>query len=107
MTSVWAEADAARIDPAAAAQVPLVDGAERTGLASGVIYWDMWPVQDDAGRPAAIAGRELWMALTAPDRQDPSLRHFEAKIRLLERIGAGWRDLGPVLPDTAVPYERE
>lgn len=107
MTSDWTEADAARIDPAAAAQVPIVDGAKRTGLASGVIYWDMWPIQDDTGRPATIAGRELWMALTAPDRQDPSLRHFEAKIRLLERTGAGWRDLGPVLPDTAVPYERE
>jgi len=45
--------------------------------------------------------------LTAPDRGDPALRHFEAKIHWIERSGSSWVDLGPVLPDFAVPYERE
>jgi levansucrase len=47
------------------------------------------------------------MALTAPDRGDPALRHFEAKIHLIERRNGEWHDLGPVLPDRTVPYERE
>jgi levansucrase len=67
----------------------------------------MWPVQDAHGGRVVVAGRELWMALTAPDRGDPGLRHFEAKIHLLDRVGTGWLDLGPAMPDGAVPYERE
>jgi levansucrase len=47
------------------------------------------------------------MALTAPDRGDPALRHFEAKIRLIERRDGKWHDLGPVLLDRPVSYERE
>ncbi|WBY16498.1 glycoside hydrolase family 68 protein [Erythrobacteraceae bacterium WH01K] len=42
-----------------------------------------------------------------PDRGDPALRHFEAKIRLLERSGGHWIDHGTVLPDEPQPYERE
>jgi levansucrase len=47
------------------------------------------------------------MALTAPDRGDAALRHFEAKIHLLERRGESWADLGPAMPNGSVPYERE
>lgn len=107
MTSAWTPAHVLSIDPAAAGTIPCVDGIDRTGLALGILYWDMWPIVATDGAPARIAGRELWMALSAPDRGDPSLRHFEAKIRLLERTGGGWRDIGPVLPDFPVPYERE
>ncbi len=90
-----------------AALIPPVLVGGRGGLAAGRLYWDMWPLQDAAGRPTVIAGRELWMALTAPDRGDPGLRHFEAKIHWLERQGEAWCDHGPVLPDQPVPYERE
>ncbi|NJM49552.1 MAG: glycoside hydrolase family 68 protein [Sphingomonadales bacterium] len=67
----------------------------------------MWPVQDQNGIPVKIAGREYWMALSAPDRGDPAKRHFEAKIRWLERRENGWADLGDVLPDFTIAYERE
>jgi len=107
MTSAWTSAHVLSIDPARADAAPLIGKGKRHGLADGIVYWDMWPIQQADGAPAQIAGRELWMALSAPDRGDPSLRHFEAKIRLLERIGGGWQDLGPVLPDFPVPYERE
>ena len=70
-------------------------------------YWDMWPVQDRDGNIADIAGREFWMILAAPDNGDPSERHFNAKIHLLERKDAKWVDLGPLLPDFGGPYERE
>ena len=70
-------------------------------------YWDMWPVQDRDGNVANVRAREFWMVLAAPDEDDPSARHFASKIHLLERLGGDWKDLGPVLPDREVPYERE
>lgn len=103
----WTADDVRLIAPASlAALIPPVE-TDRSCLDAGRVYWDMWPLQDASGRRADMAGRELWMVLTAPDRGDPGLRHFEAKIHWLERRDAAWHDLGPVLPDMAVPYERE
>ncbi|WP_296718559.1 glycoside hydrolase family 68 protein [Erythrobacter sp.] len=107
MTTAWTADHLQRIAPEAAAIVPPVTAPDRSRLEPGRIYWDMWPVQDAHGHRTVIAGRELWMALTAPDRGDPALRHFEAKIHMLERRGAAWVDLGPALPALPVPYERE
>jgi levansucrase len=107
MTTAWTGDHVRHIAPATGALIPAIAHADRSGLAPGRLYWDMWPVQNAAGAPAVVAGRELWMVLTAPDRGDPGLRHFEAKIHLLERVGTGWLDLGPAMPDGAVPYERE
>lgn len=109
MTSVWTAEHVRGIagPPDAAALIPAVEPTRHAGLDPARLYWDMWPLQDVAGQRVALAGRELWMALTAPDRGDPGLRHFEAKIHWLERTGEGWVDHGPVLPDMPVPYERE
>ena len=107
MTTPWTADHVRAIDLARAGTVPLIVEPDLSGLDPRLVYWDMWPIADASGRPAQIMGRELWMALTAPDRNDPSLRHFEARIRLLERKGAGWADLGDVLPPMTVPYERE
>lgn len=106
MTSAWTAEHVRRIAPGAGT-IPAAVPGECGGLAADRLYWDMWPVQDTGGFQAVIAGRELWMALTAPDRGDPALRHFEAKIHWLERLGGAWHDRGPVLPDFPVPYERE
>lgn len=111
MTTAWTAEHVRRITLAGAALIPQVAAADRSGLDPARLYWDMWPVQDASGHRTTIAGRELWMALTAPDRGDPALRHFEAKIHWIERhgdgLGARWVDLGPVLPNFDVPYERE
>lgn len=107
MTSVWTADDVDKIDLERVGRVPLITEVLRDGLLDDLVYWDMWPVQDRDGRIADCMGRELWMALSAPDRGDPSLRHFEAKIRLLERKNQSWLDIGDVLPDQPVPYERE
>jgi levansucrase len=107
MTTAWTKDDVHRIGHSEPAIVPLVNAVRPRLLNADRLYWDMWPVQDHHGRPAMLAGRQLWMALTAPDRGDPAARHFEARIHLLERIGADWRDLGPVIPAQRVPYERE
>lgn len=107
MTSRWTAIAAGTADPVRADTVPLISRIDREGLAPDRLYWDMWPIQDHGGRIARLAGRELWMVLTAPDRGDPGLRHFEAKIHLLEHVDSHWVDLGPVLPDQPQPYERE
>lgn len=109
MTSRWTAEQVRRITAplGTGVLIPPVDEAGHGALDPARLYWDMWPLQDAAGRRTQLAGRELWMALTAPDRGDPASRHFEAKIHWLERAGEGWRDLGPVLPAIDVPYERE
>lgn len=107
MTTAWTADDVLGITPASGSMIPAVDAGALPSLAKGRLYWDMWPVQEPCGTPARVAGRALWMALTAPDRGDPALRHFEAKIHLLERREEGWIDLGPAMPDRLVPYERE
>lgn len=109
MTSRWTAEQVRRIaaPPGAAALIPPVGGTGLSGLGAAQLYWDMWPLQDADGHRTVLAGRELWMALTAPDCGDPALRHFEAKIHWIEPFFDYWLDLGPVLPDMTVPYERE
>lgn len=107
MTSAWTPDHVAAILSLDRGEVPPLGPRLSPEAGRGRYYWDMWPVQDAQGRIARLGGREMWMALTAPDRGDPGLRHFEAKIRWLERTAAGWIDRGPVLPERAVPYERE
>ncbi len=85
MTTAWTGDHVRRIAPDAATIVPPITKIHRSGLADGRLYWDMWPVQNAHGARVALAGHELWMALTAPDRGDPALRHFEAKIHLIMR----------------------
>lgn len=107
MTTKWTADSLHRIANSQVSRVPIIDRADRSMLHTDRVYWDMWPIQDRDGSIASIRGREFWMALSAPDRSDPGLRHFEAKIRLLERRSGKWFDLGDVLPDFVVDYERE
>ncbi len=67
----------------------------------------MWPLQLPDGSIAKVDGGSLWMALAAPDRSDPGLRHFEARIRLLHLQNSQWRDLGWALPNAEYAFERE
>lgn len=109
MTTFWTAKHLAAPQPAnaSASTIPLVTAQRCTRLDDARVYWDMWPLQGPDGMPACLAGREMWMTLTAPQRGDPALRHFEAKIHWLERRSGEWADCGPVLPDFPVPYERE
>jgi levansucrase len=87
--------------------VDVITGHHAAPLLPGIVLWDMWPVQTTDGRIAQIAGGSLWMALAAPDRSNPALRHFEARIRLLHLQEERWRDLGWALPNTDYAFERE
>jgi levansucrase len=107
MTSAWTAEHIASISGQPLPQAPVITAAEAAPLLPSLDLWDMWPVASADGRPAAIAGGELWMALSAPRRADPGERHFDARIRLLFRIDGGWRDLGNALPDDFGPGNRE
>lgn len=107
MTSVWTHEHVARIKEREFAAVPLISQLQARPLLPGILLWDMWPVQLPDGCIATIAGGSLWMALAAPDRSDPGLRHFEARIRLLHLHDGHWRDLGWILHDTNREFERE
>lgn len=107
MTSAWTPAHVAAIDPGTVPSVPAVGLPARPAGGEDRYYWDMWPVQHPDGTIARLGDRDMWMALSAPDRNDPGARHFEADIRWLERSPSGWVDHGPVLPRDPAPYERE
>jgi len=108
MTTAWCAAHVAAIDPAAMPVVPRITAGDVAPVLPGLLLWDMWPLQTADGAVAPVAGGSLWMALAAPDRGDPALRHFEARIRLLHlSAAAGWCDLGNALPDGLGDYERE
>ena len=47
------------------------------------------------------------LLLCAPVLPDPDARHAQARIRLMHQTAAGWRDLGPLLPDGFAPGSRE
>ena len=96
------------IDAVAVASAPLLGSSDVVHVAPDLCIWDAWPLQDESGDPYHIeAGRQLWMALGAPWFADPDERHGHARIHLLLRDGANWRDLGPAMPDGFSPGSRE
>jgi len=107
VTTAWTKAHTAAIDAASCPSVPDVGTQPRPAGGADRYYWDMWAVQNGDGTIARLGGREMWMALSAPDGGDPDARHFQAEIRWIERVKNGWEDKGPVLPLHAAPYERE
>lgn len=107
MTSVWTAHAVAAIADQPFATLPLIDRAAVVPILPGVDLWDYWPVQERDGRTAVIAGGTLHMLLSAPVLPDPDLRHGLARIRLMHQTAAGWRDLGPLLPEGFAPGSRE
>lgn len=105
MTTDWTAAHIASIvDPPRA---PPIGRDALTPILPGFDLWDWWPVQDEDGAAADIAGGMLCMLLSAPAALDPDARHAHARIRLMHRVGERWTDLGPLLPDGFSPGSRE
>ncbi len=107
MTSAWTHEHVSRIEEQDLPAVRMISERQARSLLPGILLWDMWPIQRQDGSIAEIDGGSLWMALAAPDRSDPGLRHFEARIRLLHLENSQWRDLGWALPDREHAFERE
>lgn len=107
MTSAWTQEHVSRIAKQDFETVRIISECQVRSVLPGIVLWDMWPVQQPDGSIAEIDGGALWMALAAPVRSDPALRHFEARIRLLHLKNDQWRDLGWALHDTEYDFERE
>jgi levansucrase len=105
--TAWSAAMAANIAPRPELTIPTITAVQVAPAIDGVDLWDSWPLQTPDGAIARISGRELWMALSAPFDPDPMQRHHLARIRLLERVGDGWRDYGNLLPEGFSPGSRE
>lgn len=107
MTTAWTAAHVTAIPDQPLPELGLIGEAEAARILPDLLLWDMWPLQQADGSMAQVNGGTVWMVLAAPDRSDPALRHFEAKIRLLHLDAAGWHDLGDLLPPGLGDHERE
>lgn len=105
--SAWTAAHVSAIADQPLPAMGLIGADQAQRFLPDLLLWDMWPLQLADGRIAPVCGGSLWMALAAPDRGDPVLRHFEAKIRLLLLDSSGWHDLGNMMPDGLGDFERE
>lgn len=105
--TVWSETDAGAIADRPWPALPLIAPDDGPAVVPGRWLWDLWPVQNAEGGVAAVAGGELWMALSAPVGPESTGRHASARLWLLHRAEGGWHDLGPVLPDGHSPGSRE
>ncbi len=105
--SYWTVRHLAGIDPQRFPQAPLIGADDALPAVPGLTLWDIWPVQRDDGKVADIGGGDLWVVLSAPRRDDPNVRHDEARMRLLHRIAGAWKDCGNLLPDGFSPGSRE
>lgn len=94
-----------RADAGDAARVITPDDVRR--IAPDVDVWDLGPVRTPDGDVAQLDGVQLWIAIGAPAVGHPGTRHDLARLRLLSRRGAAWRDLGVLFPDGASPGSRE
>lgn len=103
----WTAPAVARIGRDRPRDIPLIGEGDVARIASGLDFWDMWPVQRKDGPVARFNGAELWMALSAPALPDPARRHDAARIRLLLSEGGGYRDCGDLLPADHAPGSRE
>ncbi|KRB86781.1 levansucrase [Sphingomonas sp. Root710] len=102
----WSPADVARIDAGSAA-APLIGSNAVAPPVAGLDLWDHWPVLEEDGAIARIAGGTMVIALSAPMAGDPEERHALARLRLFHTRDDGWRDLGNLLPDGFSPGSRE
>lgn len=107
MTTAWTAAHVAAIADHPLPSPGVIGADEAQRMLPDLLLWDMWPLQLADGTIAPVNGGSLWMILAAPDRGDPALRHFEARIRLFHLDASGWHDLGDMLPDDLGDYERE
>lgn len=107
MTTAWTAAHIAALEGQPLPAPGLIGEVDARRIMPDLLLWDMWPLQLPDGTIAPVNQGSLWMVLAAPDRGDPILRHFEAKIRLLHLDAAGWHDLGDMMPAGLGDFERE
>lgn len=105
--SRWTAEHIAAIASRPLPEAPVINAADVAPILTGHDLWDVWPLQNPDGSIAEIAGGQIWMILSAPEMDDPGLRHDVARTRLLFRRDAFWVDCGMLFPDDLNPGSRE
>lgn len=105
--SRWSAAHVAAIAAGVLPEAPLINAADVVAILAEHDLWDVWPLQRPDGSVAEIAGGQIWMILSAPQMDDPGLRHDVARTRLLFRRDAAWFDCGMLFPADLNPGSRE
>ncbi len=105
--SIWSRDHTAKIGAQSLPEIARIMDGDAPAILPDMTFWDIWPIQLDDGYLADVAGGSLWVVLSAPRRDDPNLRHNEARMRLLHRINGAWIDCGNLLPDDYAPGSRE
>ena len=103
----WRASHLAQLDAARQPSPRLFGAADVQHLDPTLTLWDIWPVQLDNGDLVTLEAGSLWVMLSAPRLPDPDVRHNMARMRLLLKSEAGWRDCGNLLPDGFSPGSRE
>ena len=103
----WRASHLAQLDAARQPSPRLFGAADVQHLDPTLTLWDIWPVQLDTGDLVTLEAGSLWVMLSAPRLPDPDVRHNMARMRLLLKSEAGWRDCGNLLPDGFSPGSRE
>lgn len=104
----WESGQVGLIDDKRVSAAPVIVEADIVRVSDDLDIWDAWPVQNRAGEPVDF-GEDvtLWMALGAPQFDDPDARHGHARIHLLQHDRSGWSHLGPLMPEGLSPGSRE
>lgn len=106
-TTRWTAEHVAGLADAAIPQMRVINTADVTPAISGLMLWDMWPVQLHDGATVTIDGLELWVIMSAARDLHPDARHDVARLRLALYRAGEWRDCGDLLPETLNPGARE
>jgi levansucrase len=105
--SHWLKSHVSSIAETPLPEAPIITANDAMPLLPHQDLWDLWPLQNADGSVAGVAGGELWMVLSSPRLDDPSLRHDVARTRLLRRFAGVWHDCGLLFPDNLNPGNRE
>ena len=106
-SSLWSPDHVAAISDSPLPVAAVISRQDQRLILPGFDLWDFWPVQNDDGTVAHVAGGSIWMALAAPAIGDPVDRHLHARIRGFHLVDGEWRDLGFVLPQGLNPGNRQ
>lgn len=86
---------------------PIIASDATRDVLPGWDVWDHWPLLTRRGDVARVADGSIVFALVAPRGEDPNERHGAARLWLFHAGLEGWRALGPVFAEGAMPGARQ
>jgi levansucrase len=106
-TTAWTREDVATLVEAESGYLPVIGDEGAPRILPDTDFWDLWPMREPDGAFATPCGAQVWAGLSAPAVGNPGERHDAARIRLVQRDGDGWRDIGLLFPEGDSAGSRE